>query len=121
MTGLVVKLNPYNAPFKPPSEPGVYWLDQQYAGDCLHDAHVSLVAISRRRIPFLRSVSFVSVARRRYSAPASSDVLSDCGLPHLAGKGAARTHFIPNAEFMADLSRDGVKAARRYLKNQGQK
>ena len=101
MTDLVVKLNPYNAPFKPASEPGVYWLDQQYAGDCLHDSHVMAYRVAKFR--------------------RAGSILTDCGLPHLAEKGTARTHFIPNAEFMADLSRDGVKAVRRYLKNQGQK
>lgn len=99
MTGLVIKVNPYNPPFKPSPEPGVYWLDKEHVGDRLHDSHV--------------------MARRLATFRSAHSVLSDCGLPHLAKDSGQRTHFIPNSEFLADLSRDGVKAARRYLKNRG--
>ncbi|KGD62908.1 hypothetical protein T9A_00228 [Alcanivorax jadensis T9] len=99
MTRLVIKVNPYNPPFKPAPEPGVYWLAKEHVGDRLHDSHVMA-----RRLAMFRS---------------SQSVLSDCGLGHLAKAEERKTHFIPNNEFLADLSRDGVKAARRYLKNRG--
>lgn len=99
MQRLIVKPNPYNPPFKPASEPGVYWINREHLGGRLHDAHV--------------------MDRRLASFRSSFSVLADCGLPHLAEKGESRTYFVPNGEFLADLSRDGIKAARRVLRNRG--
>lgn len=121
MQRLTVKPNPYNAPFRPAPEPGVYWLPKEYQGDCPHDAHTVAVRIVRKMIPGspVERPVYQSVARFSLGSQSAADVLKACGLPGLASDRRTAPAFIPNGEFLADLSRDGIKAARRALQKRG--
>lgn len=120
MQRLIVKPNPYNSPFRPAPEPGVYWLAKEFQG-APHDAHVSTVQVVRKMVPGcpLDRPSYLSVARHRIGHQSADDVLGSCGLSHLGTERRTAPAFIPSGEFLADLSRDGIKAARRVLRNRG--
>lgn len=125
MTRLVVKVNPYNPPFRPASQPGVYWIDREFVGDRLHDAHVmdSRVVLFRRPV---QGSSSTHPAYLTYMAGVAhqvdaSRILSESGLDHLANESGCTQYFVPTDEFLADMSSDGIKAARRVLRRRAVK
>lgn len=96
-----IKLSPYNSPFIPCSEPGVYWLGREFQGDRLHDAHVS---------------AFYSKPNSPEIDPSVAAVLVSCGMPHLAkGKGSQSLPSARGGISLHTLATDGVKAAQRIL------